>query len=1093
MSVKWRTLSLEGFGKYSESVTAEFADGLNTLVGPNESGKSTLVWALVSVLFGLSGQSAASAFGTARFRSWDAHRRFWGELMFSVDETYYRISRDFGTYRVKFESSSDAVSWNTLVSGEHNPSAHRRNVRYEKMLGEIIGVHSRDLFLRTFCVEQPMPEMQRIDESVQQIVLGSGGSVQHALLSLLDRVRSITRYNAELGVGSANARVDRELESLRQNVRDAESQLAEHTRVLDSLASEEAELRRQEQRKKDIEELLKQKRGALSLWHEWHQKRQAYDGALRSKSQIARALETLIELRRSADALGKRIKVEFAGFDTLPEDTSSILHNISALAAKRDEYRAQAQELDSGLASLTESRRQIILEMNALRHDLSDLGSNVVEIAKEARLQAALFVRNWQRAECCASQIEELSERTQLQFRPFTEADEETLEFVAGYEQKKTALVHDVQMRQADLRRIEERASELAEQELSVDTEFADIRDQSKEHLAAAQTKIEMLTRKRQLAAEIAETENIARGGLSVLPLALAALISFVASGFFLAAYPAEMRIMFQLGVGIIGAMLAHVVLGSSRTSTSSASTDLLRQEMREIQREIGRLSDTLSHHDSDEEATLTRLVARISERDALLERIRREQQALSLSGSERTREMHRLAEQALGAFSSRVAEFERVYPDLSNAFFEWRKMESALERERDRLRELCSGLLDAPQHMCEAEVDNLNHSYASLSRVVALVVPEKRSLRELAKWLAGLDARWWDEFTYCAETYESLHKRFSKASDDSERLQASSNGLLAKARQIDAQIDALGTEVSPLVERFHDIEEARQKYANYNAIVADLNQLNAQAESVLDAHALDSEDALRVRLAESELRLNRALDEWEKLCKKVPSLPAAGTSYDLEAFESMRSQMQEQVAELDEQLTQASLALEQMRDRVTSARALKLVNLSHTHDEIQIMKRRMHELEQKAAAIAIAYREIERARLNYQQTYRERLARAASNRFSELSPGGREVTFDEEFRVQVSACSGGIDIAQLSQGTRDQLYFALRLAVADLLAGDVRLPFILDDPFLTFDSERQERLREMLCQIAQSRQVILLSHREEVKQWGKHVVLRTV
>jgi hypothetical protein len=32
-----------------------------------------------------------------------------------------------------------------------------------------------------------------------------------------------------------------------------------------------------------------------------------------------------------------------------------------------------------------------------------------------------------------------------------------------------------------------------------------------------------------------------------------------------------------------------------------------------------------------------------------------------------------------------------------------------------------------------------------------------------------------------------------------------------------------------------------------------------------------------------------------------------------------------------------------------------------------------------------------------------------------------------------------------------------------------------------------------MLCQIAQSRQVILLSHREEVKQWGKHVVLRTV
>ncbi|NLG69521.1 MAG: hypothetical protein GX496_08180 [Firmicutes bacterium] len=76
---------------------------------------------------------------------------------------------------------------------------------------------------------------------------------------------------------------------------------------------------------------------------------------------------------------------------------------------------------------------------------------------------------------------------------------------------------------------------------------------------------------------------------------------------------------------------------------------------------------------------------------------------------------------------------------------------------------------------------------------------------------------------------------------------------------------------------------------------------------------------------------------------------------------------------------------------------------------------------------------------------------------------------------------------AQLSKGAQDQLYLSLRLAIADLMASDLRLPFIFDDPFLNCDDERLRRIRETLDAIAAGgRQVLLFSHRPDFTTWGE-------
>ena len=73
-------------------------------------------------------------------------------------------------------------------------------------------------------------------------------------------------------------------------------------------------------------------------------------------------------------------------------------------------------------------------------------------------------------------------------------------------------------------------------------------------------------------------------------------------------------------------------------------------------------------------------------------------------------------------------------------------------------------------------------------------------------------------------------------------------------------------------------------------------------------------------------------------------------------------------------------------------------------------------------------------------------------------------------------------EIAQLSEGTRDQLYLALRLvAIEDFVAAGSKLPFIADDILQTFDDARARSALAALVALSQHVQVIVLTHHPHV------------
>ena len=71
-----------------------------------------------------------------------------------------------------------------------------------------------------------------------------------------------------------------------------------------------------------------------------------------------------------------------------------------------------------------------------------------------------------------------------------------------------------------------------------------------------------------------------------------------------------------------------------------------------------------------------------------------------------------------------------------------------------------------------------------------------------------------------------------------------------------------------------------------------------------------------------------------------------------------------------------------------------------------------------------------------------------------------------------------------LSQGTVDELYFALRLALFETIVpqGDAP-PLIIDDAFVNFDDVRLARVLDLLVEKAEKMQIIIFScHKREAE-----------
>jgi len=177
-------LALENFGKF-KNFECRFTDGLNVIKGANETGKSTLVSAITSLLYE---DPAAPHEKTEDFKTWGAHKASILKAGIASKSFTGILEKDFDRGRTRLDNSA------------LNVTIDDKSRIFEVITGAV-GFPSAELFEATSCIKQG--EITQIGRSVE------------AIKNKLEAM--VTGGKEDLAASRIAGKIDRRIEEISRN------------------------------------------------------------------------------------------------------------------------------------------------------------------------------------------------------------------------------------------------------------------------------------------------------------------------------------------------------------------------------------------------------------------------------------------------------------------------------------------------------------------------------------------------------------------------------------------------------------------------------------------------------------------------------------------------------------------------------------------------------------------------------------------------------------------------------------------------------------------------------------------------------------
>jgi uncharacterized protein YhaN len=228
---------------------------------------------------------------------------------------------------------------------------------------------------------------------------------------------------------------------------------------------------------------------------------------------------------------------------------------------------------------------------------------------------------------------------------------------------------------------------------------------------------------------------------------------------------------------------------------------------------------------------------------------------------------------------------------------------------------------------------------------------------------------------------------------------------------------------------------------------------------------------AERVRELEAELAEARGrLAEAPEAAKVVAVAPAGTALRDRLAREV--ATLQKEAEALRDRKGRLAAMLEGQRDRPEQREVIE--------EQIAAQQRQQARTAEFLELLTFTRRMLEEARRQSVFPARELLERRAGEYLRLATRGAyQKISLDERTltpRVWVEAARGWKGPAALSQGTVDQLYLSLRLALLEVICQGRTPPLFLDEPFVNVDPDRMAGVLRLLATAATMRQVFLFT-----------------
>lgn len=381
------------------------------------------------------------------------------------------------------------------------------------------------------------------------------------------------------------------------------------------------------------------------------------------------------------------------------------------------------------------------------------------------------------------------------------------------------------------------------------------------------------------------------------------------------------------------------------------------------------------------------------------------------------------------------------VSTEEANAVLDGLKALAARMEDTDAMRARVAAI--------EADIEAFR---ADVARIIAAGAPH----------LAGVDA---------AESAQRLVREHRRVMDD-----------VRAQRRVDSEIETRRGRLRSLAEQRRVAEDELQSlFAAARA--SDLQSLEAAERRSDEAQSLDSE----IARIEEELFTKGEGAAIDVLIEQTRGIDGDGAKARLFEIENETQELTEEIERLRQEIGQLEEGLARLENERGAANAA-----AEEQEALADLSAQVRRYVCVTLAAEILDSEVER----YRQQNQGPILSRANAFFPRLTVGNyRELRVgydskDAEVLRCVRSDETEVDIERLSDGTRDQLYLALRLAtVQHFAASRESLPLVLDDIFIHFDDERTEAALRVLGDFASTTQILLFTHHAHVLDLARKVV----
>lgn len=1044
---------LDGYGRFSGK-EVDFRPGLQIIAGPNEQGKSTLRHFIGDMLYGQKRSTSQRLYDEANeLRTpWTNGSGYGGRMAYALDsgreiEVHRKFNRD--NESVQVYDRTDARE----VTGDFEILRNRELTFAEEHLNM-----TKSVFLSTATISHvslselgDKQALAKIREKLLSLADSGVGetSSEQAMKWLLERMVQIGQSTARtkpLPVGRARL-VDLQKEyehirDLRAEVGVIERQRQKVIQEIEELSERRAKLQHELVAKDKIEraKLLDKAEELSARIDSIAQEGEALGAAGTFPLEDVGAAQETAALLGTADKQVQRLSEER---ETLKKELDAEVERLGPEALslepeKEQEYETELVELESRMDRLRDRVKESMGSLQRARSRLSEAEASLSELPDFSQFSS--------------DPVEWLTETA----REFSEAMQARADGRHQLERLKEAVTSKKES-VAEPKDIFSNRDDFAEKAREYDVKTRLHEDTLKE-----------LDRETdELRAHAGETGAKVPGFMIGAALFIGLALAFLAAALLL-------RNPGLYIPSVLSGVMFLISLGTALVTRRSANKAAIR--LSQIEYEKGELNR--EHHEerlSIEELMKEAGCETVWELEALFDKYRQDDIEASVLGEQCEEQLTELDETE-GRVGEFFAQTRESLAKAGEVVEEPEEVQGAVMRAMGRYQEY----RDAKRRVSENR-DQIERREKELEALESEQAHVQQAELELA-----LKVR-----TFLRESGYGEEQKFTSALKALRGYRVRT----AQSGQGRGQVDVLQGKLT-VVERQLAEEEAnagtyRERLEEYLG-KTDASSAEEFLERASQAKEWRERDAERIGL-EEQLKMLLAGNDLESLRESVEGDGPAPGSISPEAQEA-RFEMEKVGRELD-----AKQKREHELHITITERSGGVRSMNEVEEERAATGRRVQELELELQAAMHAQEAIEEVSRERHSRIAPKLAARASTHMKEITGGAyEEILVNQEMEVSIRIPQtkqlNQNPEQRLSQGTVDQIYLALRLAMVESMSeNNEKVPMLLDDPFANYDDQRLERAMQLLSHVGETNQILLFTCREDVVKAGEAVAVPVV